>query len=167
MGDKGSAGSNREDDMRKTLAVLIALCAMTFGFAMVAPAGSETAYAALADIPFGFYAGNQWMPAGKYRIDLPVTNGSAHGSMLRFYSRDGSICQYLITTRTDGYQTDGYFHLVFNKYGDTLFFARLSTDEFSAQAVRSRTEKRLAIERTQASGAVSTVEVVAAPLRAK
>lgn len=153
--------------MRKTLAVLIALCAVAFGFAMDASAWPSTTYAVLANIPFGFYAGDQWMPAGKYRIDLPVTDGSASGSMLKIYSLDGLSCQYLLTTRMQGAPTDGYYYLTFNKYGDSLFFARLTTDELGARAAKSRTERRVASEWAQAAGALSTVEVVAAPARAK
>ena len=153
--------------MRKALAVLIALCAVTFGFAMGAAADSGTAYAALADIPFGFYAGDQWMPAGKYRVDLPVSNGAGSGSMLRIYSLDGVSCQYLLTMRTDGAQTNGYYHLTFNKYGDTLVLSRLITNELGAQAAKSRTEKKLAKAQAEASAAVSSVTVVAAPVRVK
>ena len=72
MGGQGSAGSNREDDMRKALVVLIALCAVTFGFAMGASARTNTANSVLINIPFGFYAGDQWMPAGKYFVDMTV-----------------------------------------------------------------------------------------------
>jgi len=153
--------------MKKALAVMIALCAATLGFAMDASAKPGPAYAALANIPFGFYAGDQWMPAGKYRIDLPVTTGTASGSMLRILSLDGADCQYLLTLRTDGGRTDGYFHVVFNKYGDTLFLREVTTDGMGAQAVRSRTEKKLAAGQAHASAAVSTVEIVAAPARAK
>jgi hypothetical protein len=167
MGDKGSAGSNQEDDMRKALAVLIALCAVTFGFAMGASAKPGMPHAALADIPFGFYAGDQWMPAGKYRIDLPVRDGSGSGSMVRIYSLDGLNCQYLLTMRTDGAQTNGYFHLTFNKYGENLFFNRLTTDELGAQAAKSRTERKLAKAQAETSKAISAVTVVAAPVRAK
>ena len=167
MGDKGSAGSNREDDMRKALAVLIALCAVTFGFAMGASAQGSLIFGAQANIPFGFYAGDQWMPAGKYRIELPVTIGFGSGSILKVYSVDGLNCQYLLTTRINGAPTNGYVHVIFNKYGDSLFLTRLTTDELGAEARKSRTEKRLASEQAQAAGAVSTVEVVAAPVRAK
>jgi len=153
--------------MRKALVVLIALCAVTFGFAMGASALPDTAYSVLINIPFGFYAGDQWMPAGKYWIDMPGSSGYAIGSMLRINSLDGLNCQYLLTMRMTGTAMDTDYHVTFTKYGESLFLAKVTNSELGAQAPKSRTERKLASEHAQASGAVTSVNVVAAPARAK
>ena len=153
--------------MRKALVVLIALCAVTFGFAMGASARPDTAYSVLVNIPFGFYAGDQWMPAGKYFIDMTAFIGFASGSMLRVSSPDGLICQYLLTMRIDGTKNDTDYRVTFTKYGESYFLAKVTNSDLGAQAAKSRAERKLASEHAQASGAVTSVEVVAAPARAK
>jgi hypothetical protein len=153
--------------MRKALVVLIALCAVTFGLAMGASARPDTTYSVSVKIPFGFYAGDQWMPAGKYFIDMSAFPGFANGSLLRVSSQDGSICQYLLTMRIDGNMADTDYHVTFTKYGESYFLAKVTNGDLGAQAAKSRAEKRLASEHAQASGAVTSVEVVAAPARAK
>ncbi len=153
--------------MRKALVVLIALCAVTFGFAMGASARPDTPYSVLVNIPFGFYAGDQWMPAGKYFIDMTAFTGFASGSMLRVNSLDGSICQYLLTMRINGNTADTDYHVTFTKYGESYFLAKVTNSDLGAQVAKSRAERKLASEHAQASGAVTSVEVVAAPARAK
>ena len=153
--------------MRKALVVLIALCAVTFGFAMSASARPDSAYSVVIHIPFGFYAGDQWMPAGKYFIDMSAFTGFASGSMLRISSLDGLNCMHLLTMRINGSAADTDYRVTFTKYGDSYFLAKVTNSDLGAQAVKSRTEKKLAGGHAEASGAVTSVEVVAAPARVK
>jgi hypothetical protein len=165
MGGQKSAGSNREVDMKRNLIVLIALFSLVLGVSAGASAGMGTSYCVLVDIPFDFHVADQRMPAGEYRIEMPLMGSSAIGSMLKLESQDGAFCQFLQTMRIDGNRYDTNCHVVFNKYGDSLFLARVTNSQSGAQAPKSPLEKKLADEYNLAGVEVSSLEVVAVPAR--
>jgi hypothetical protein len=155
--------------MRKALAVLVSMSAVIFGFAIgAAAAGSaDTSYSVMLKIPFAFYAGDTQFPAGNYWIEMPAPLGAATGTLLRVSSRDGANCLNMFTMRVDGVSNDTDYHVTFNKYGDAYFLSKVRNSDLGAQLTRSRSEKKVASEYSRTSGAVASVEVVAAPSRAK
>lgn len=155
--------------MRKTLAVLLSLGAVIFGCASGAAAtgSGDTAYSVIIKIPFAFHAGDTQFPAGKYWIEMPQSPGDATGTLLRISTLDGASCLNMFTMRVEGVTSDTDYHVTFNKYGDAYFLSKVRNSDLGAQLVRSRTEKKVASEYARTSGAIASVELVAAPSWAK
>jgi len=155
--------------MSKVMAVLICLSAVIFGFAMVASAAgtTDTTNSVLMKIPFAFHAGDKLFPAGQYRIELPQMGGYATGTIVRVSTPDGTECQYLFSMRSNGSVADTDYHVTFNKYGEEYFITKVRNSDLGVDFAKSRTEKKLASEHAKVSGAVSSVEVVSAPSKAK
>ncbi len=143
--------------MKKTLAVLAVLSIMIFGFVLAAQA--ETTRAVKINVPFAFQAGNQVMPAGDYIFEFPKANNDATGSMLKIFSPDGSLCQYLLSRSIRGIDTDSEWHVTFNKYGDFYFIAKVRNSELGAEVAKTRAEKQMAAQQLQALEPVATVEL--------
>jgi hypothetical protein len=85
--------------------------------ASLAAAGTASAqdHAAKAKIPFGFYVGNKWVPAGEYRMTSDAGNPSA----ITIRNTDSSVA-LMASARADERQP-GAHTLVFTKYGDQYF----------------------------------------------
>ena len=153
--------------MKRTLMILAALGALLlvsgFGFG----ATSESNTAVTVKIPFAFYAGNQQMPAGEYRIAMPRMGGFAIGSMLQVTSPDGSLCQYLFSTVGRPVTNDTDYHLIFNKYGDTYFLSRVRNSDRGAELAPSRVERRLSNEYSKTSPDVGVVDLTIPDPRVK
>jgi hypothetical protein len=155
--------------MKKTLTVLFSLSLVVFGFAVAASAGSalEANNSVLMQIPFAFHAGDNYFPAGNYRIEMPRMGGFTTGTMVKISSPDGASCQHLFSVRTDGNTKDTDYHVTFNKYGQDYFLAKVRSSELGADVARSRTEKRIASEYAGNKTATASVEVVAVHSKAK
>lgn len=117
-----------------------------------------------ADIPFSFYAGDQQMPAGKYRV-ASVTEG---GWYMRVWALrtaapapSARFLQVSAKIDYDRKQSDPLF--VFNKYAeDRVFFAGVtSPGETGFNVTKSRSERELITSRVVAQ-AQPVVVVVAA-----
>jgi hypothetical protein len=96
-----------------------------------------------ADIPFQFHVGNTKLPAGKYTIRV-VDNSDL--SVMEISSADGSTSALFDVRNAQAKSTPGKSELIFNKYGQRYFLARLF-DEFNpdgSAVVKSGYEKRIA-----------------------
>jgi len=155
--------------MKKTLAVMFSLSLLVFGFAVTASAGGllEPNNSVLMRIPFAFHAGDNYFPAGNYRIEMPRMGGFAAGTMVKITSQDGADCQHLFSVRTEGNTIDTDFHVTFNKYGQDYFLSKVRANELGADVARSRTEKRIASEYAGKTHGTGSVEVVAVHSKAK
>jgi hypothetical protein len=117
------------------------------------------ANAARIYIPFAFHAGDQLMPAGEYRIELPRDSNIATGSLLRIVSLDASYCQNLLSRTITGATTDTDWHVTFSKVGDQYFLSRVRNSEMGAELSKTRGEKLLAREYANAGGVATTLEL--------
>ena len=85
--------------------------------ASFAAAGTVSAqeHSAKATIPFNFNVGDRWVPAGRYKITLDMTNPS----VIFIHSEDGKIALLAVTQSDE--PRSGAGRLVFTKYGDQYF----------------------------------------------
>jgi len=91
----------------------IALCLL----ASLVAAGSASAQdnAARAAVPFGFYAGNTWLPAGTYTL----SSESNSPDVIFIRSADNKVALMDVGHPAD--PQSGAHTLVFKKYGDKYF----------------------------------------------
>ena len=95
-----------------------------------------------ADIPFQFHAGNAKLPAGKYRVQVLDDSGL---TVMEISSVDGSTAALFQVDSAEANSTPAKSELIFNKYGDSYFLAKLF-DEGNASGsavVESLYEKRV------------------------
>ncbi len=136
-----------------TIAILIALTLS----AAVANAQATGSTMLIANIPFGFFAGNKVLPAGEYR--LCSINPQSEPVMLQLVSRDGST-SVIIPVHSARAKIQESSKLVFNRYGNQYFFAQawLAGESLGVQAVKSRPER--SVER-ELAGIKQKTEVAA------
>ena len=122
--------------------------------ASLATAGSASAqdHAAKANIPFGFYVQDKWVPAGTYTL----TADSRSPDIIAIHNGDSSVSLLSVGNKED--QQPGSHVLVFDRLGDKRFLReiRCSACSLSVGFTQSKREKA---ERTQeaANSPVSTV----------
>ncbi|HEV7681610.1 MAG TPA: hypothetical protein VGO68_05775 [Pyrinomonadaceae bacterium] len=109
-------------------------------------------------IPFAFTIGDRVMPAGDYAVRC--TNPSSDAKVLQLTNGRESV---LLRTNTVSGKSEDNAKLVFNRYGDQYFLAQvwLASDADGMQALKSRTEKRLARELAANKLSKDTVAVTA------
>jgi hypothetical protein len=94
------------------------------------------------NIPFQFHAGSTTLPPGQYRIH---TMEDSDLRVLEISSVDGSTSALFQVGDTKPYSTPVKSELVFNKYGNRYFLAKLFEEGSSigSQVLESRYEKRI------------------------
>lgn len=94
------------------------------------------------DIPFQFHAGNAKLPAGKYRIHA-LDNSDL--SVMEITSTDGSTSALFEVQDAEANATPGKSELIFNKYGNRYFLAKLFDEgnPNGSEVVKSRYEKKI------------------------
>jgi hypothetical protein len=94
------------------------------------------------DIPFQFHAGNTKLPAGKYRIH-PLDNADL--TVMEITSTDGSTSALFEVQDAEANATPGKSELIFNKYGNRYFLAKLFDEgnPNGSEVVKSRYEKKI------------------------
>jgi hypothetical protein len=88
-----------------------------------------------ADIPFEFVAGTTMIAPGQYAISSQT--GSAHVRL------EGSKSYSVLSSPADPYAGSQEAKLVFHRYGDQYFLARISTASAGRDFAMSRTEREL------------------------
>jgi len=114
--------------------IAIAMCLLA-GLAAVSASAQD--HAAKATVPFGFYAGDAWVPAGTYVItsdsknpeDISIRNAQTGRTVMELGGPDEPQA--------------GSSSLVFDKYGDQYFLheIRCSSRGMNVQFQRSKKEK--------------------------
>ena len=96
-----------------------------------------------ADIPFQFHVGSTRLPAGKYTIRV-VDNSDL--TLMEISSADGSVSALFEVRDAQAKSTPGKSELIFNKYGQRYFLARLfdESNPNGSAVVKSGYEKRIA-----------------------
>ncbi|SRR6266851_1993417 len=95
-----------------------------------------------ANIPFPFHAGNAKLPPGKYVIHM-LDNSDL--KVMEISSADGSLSALFEVQDAEANSTPGKSELIFNKYGDRYFLAKLF-DEGNAngsEVSKSTYEKKI------------------------
>ena len=112
-----------------------------------------------ARIPFAFNVGNTTLPAGEYTVT--VVNPSSDRRVLRLRSRDGRSSAIIQTNSAKSSEAENA-KLVFNRYGDTYFFAKaqMAGDLTMLTAVKTSAERHKDRE-LASNGGRKTVEILA------
>ncbi len=94
-----------------------------------------------AEIPFQFHVGTRELPAGKYRIHLD----EASLRIMEITSADGSASALFQVEESDAKSAPAQSELIFNKYGDNYFLAKLYDEgnPSGSELLESRYEKQL------------------------
>jgi len=102
-----------------------------------------------ANIPFQFHAGNVKLPAGEYRIHM-LDNSDL--TVMEISSVDGSTSALFQVQETEANSQPAKSELIFNKYGDRYFLAKLFDEgnPSGSQVVESAYEKRVGQAATEA-----------------
>jgi hypothetical protein len=114
-----------------------AALALSLGAALSGPAAAQ-AQSVTVNIPFGFSANDQNVPAGTYRISLQDPR------YLSFVDTQSTKTQYLMLVQPTWEQNSkDWGHLIFRRYGDSnyLYQVWMSGQGAGRQFVRSRTEQ--------------------------
>ena len=95
-----------------------------------------------ANIPFQFHAGNAKFPAGKYLIHV-LDNTDL--TVMEIRSADGSTSALFEVQESDGNSAPAKSELIFNKYGNRYFLAKLFDEgnPSGSKVVESRYEKQM------------------------
>jgi hypothetical protein len=126
--------------MKSRLFLTLAIAALTS-----APAFSVCGL--IASVPFSFNAGDQSLAAGEYRLDCGY---AASLGVMKLHSTGQRSTMFINTMPQDLPPRDavqsGEARLVFHRYGDRYFLARVWTPglEFERKLPTSKTERELA-----------------------
>lgn len=120
------------------------------------PVPAQFAPGLAADIPFGFYAGDKWLPAGRYEF-------FAEGGIVTLWSPDRLECRLLVLggPRTE---SNGRPQITFTKYSsDRIFLARLLNPirATAHELVKSKREREIVTSRVVSQNKPETVVILA------
>jgi hypothetical protein len=101
------------------------------------------------NIPFQFHAGNAKLPAGQYRIHVLDDSDL---SVMEISNADGSASALFQVQDAEANTTPGKSELIFNKYGNRYFLAKLfdAGNSSGSQVLESRYEKRISQQTMEA-----------------
>lgn len=136
-----NARAGRETARRKYLPPLFAvmLCALA-----IYPNKAQAQIVGDLDvnIPFQFQAGNAKLPAGEYRIHVV---GDSNLTVMRISAAGDSTSTFFQVTATSAKSAPTKSELIFNKYGDHYFLARLFEEGSASgsEVIESSAEKTM------------------------
>lgn len=118
--------------MKRSIAILVGLLT---SLAVVSASAQD--HAARATVPFGFYVGNTWVPAGTYRMATEVARPYV------IAIRNMNTSQELLSLTIPGDKQPGPDRLVFKKYGDRYFLHEIlcSSSSMNVEFARSKKER--------------------------
>jgi hypothetical protein len=142
----GAARTNRERSNEMSRRVLIPV--LLIAAAVCAGATRPVA----VEVPFDFYLADEAMPAGKYMIEPMVTDGR----VLLVANRNRVQHRAYVTTVPAEQNAGGRLEVVFHKYGDTYFLAKVRHGGIAAERALAKSKKEREMARS-AGGAPETV----------
>ena len=145
--------------MKKLITLTIATMMLLAVVASTAEAQVSGSTQLRARIPFAFNVGNKTLPAGDYTVT--VVNPNSDRRVLRIRSNDGRLSALIQANDATANEPEAT-KLVFNRYGDTYYFAQaqVAGDSTALAAVKTSAERYK--EREIASkGGKQTVTVIA------
>jgi hypothetical protein len=102
-----------------------------------------------ASVPFGFYAGNNGLPAGTYKLDLD------NSGMVWIHREDRRGRAVVSTVGIGGSDFERESKLVFHRYGDEYFLTELWVSGRSTGRKFGRTPREGRIARNTTGGEVT------------
>jgi hypothetical protein len=124
-----------------------------FAVAVVALPVCAQSVTTVADVPFGFVAGNAMMPAGQYKID------AAAGSSTVSLAGSGQSNHVLVSNPDDARSSADKPELIFHRYGDQYFLSAIRTPFRSREFPMSRLE--VEVQKTASAKRASDLIVLA------
>jgi hypothetical protein len=94
-----------------------------------------------AKIPFSFNVGQKTFEAGNYVIK--ISKSAANAKILSLEDESGEQLHSVVAAES-GDMAKGNVRLVFNRYDNQRFLAKLMTDEAGFSIAKSRSEKQVA-----------------------
>lgn len=96
----------------------------------------------VVNVPFEFHAGNADFSAGEYRIRMVDDSGL---TVMQISSMDGARSALFQVQESDAKDTPTKSELIFNKYGDQYFLAKLydQGERIGSEVLKSRYELRI------------------------
>ena len=115
--------------------------------ASLATIGSASAqdHAAKANIPFGFYIENKWVPAGTYTL----TSDSRSPDLIAIRSGDNAVSMLSVGHSEE--RQPGSHSLVFAKYGDKYFLHEIRCATCNMNVAFSPSKREKAVRTQEAS----------------
>lgn len=129
----------------------------TLAVVLAVPLAAQT-FRVTASIPFDFMVAESSMPAGEYAVQRAGSSGSG---AVQISGDDVSVVALALNKRVKPQEKTGQALLVFRRYGDQYFLARV-VDGYRSTGVEiptSRTESELS--KTASIGQFETVAVLA------
>jgi|ERR1700677_2525196 hypothetical protein len=107
----------------------------------VMPLAAQVAYGVKFTAPFPFYVGNTQMPSGSYSLTQP---DDLFNKIVQVKSEDGLHSAYINVIPTESLEPPRQSKVVFERYGDTLYFDRviLQGDPDGIAAESTKAEKK-------------------------
>jgi hypothetical protein len=133
---RSESGKHRR---RITMKRLLTLFAVSAALAVTASA-QQVGQPLLVDVPFAFTAGKKLLNAGVYRVTM------ANSSVVSFRNEDGGTsAAMIIATRTSLKAADAAPKVIFNRYGNEYYLARVCNlqQNIGANVAPSKQEKEL------------------------
>jgi hypothetical protein len=153
-----AAGSSRRFAMFRISSILTcAALTVSLGAALSGPAAAQ-AQSVTVNVPFGFSANDQNVPAGTYRISLQAPR------YLSFVDTQSTKKQYLMLVQPTGEQNSkDRGRLIFRRYGDSnyLYQVWMPGQGEGRQFVRSRAEQETL--RVRKSSSLAYVQLPTGP----
>ena len=105
------------------------------------PLAAQVAYGVKFTTPFPFYVGNTRMPSGSYLLTQPE---DFNKSIAVIKSADGLYSTFIGVTPTQSLDPPRQSKILFEKYGNTLYFDRLllQGDTYGIVADPTKAEKK-------------------------
>lgn len=126
--------------MKKTIAITVCLLA---SFAAVSASAQD--HAAKATVPFGFYAGDAWVPAGTYIVQSNVENPQV------IAIRNLETRRIVMSLGNQSDPQKGSNSLVFDKYGNEYFLREIRCPSRGMNLQFETTKKERLAETREAS----------------
>jgi hypothetical protein len=107
----------------------------------VMPLAAQVAYGVKFTAPFPFYVGDTRMPSGSYSLTQP---DDLFNKIVQVKSEDGLHSAYINVIPTESLEPPRQSKVVFERYGDTLYFDRviLQGDTYGIAAESTKAEKK-------------------------
>ena len=146
--------------MRNRALFILAFAVMTATITTTAQAQSTTCPTLVANIPFQFNVGSKTLPAGRYTVSC--MNSYSDQSVLRLLSEDARH-SVVIQTRGITGKSEGSARVVFRRYEDIYFFAKvwMPASGFGLESRKSHRERSIARQFAGHSPRLKTVALLA------
>jgi hypothetical protein len=145
--------------MKRHLTLTIAIMMFMAAVTITAEAQVFGSKEIQARIPFSFNVGSRTLPAGDYTVK--VLNPNSDRRVLQIRSKNGRLCA-LVHANGIKSNNPNNAKLVFNRYGDTYFFAQaqMAGDSTALAAVKTSAERHKQTELAR-NGSKPAVEILA------